>query len=417
MSTRTGSFNIRRVLAVPDRLESEEAREYAFFKVAYPVAVLSHISWAFIFWFNDLQEMFYYNLAVSALFLIGGFIWARSRLAILLIVVLWLIEIPFHALLGTYYGGFTTLFWTAPLVSAITCLITPKFSWKLRSMLAFLAVLAAGGLGLATFYMPPVHPLTASSNIYLFTSNFVGILGSLTLFLGINQFIAKEAEEGLAAEFDRAENLLRNILPDQIALRLKNGERVIADEHIQVSVVFADIVNFTEASANLAPSDLVQTLNLVFSEFDKLAEKHGAEKIKTIGDAYMVVVGVPDAQNNHADAAADLAIDMLKTAEALRQRTHFDVQLRIGINSGPVVAGVIGERKFAYDLWGDAVNVASRMESHGEPGQILTSETTANLLSDRFAAAWEGMRDIKGKGPTAVYSVKRAEKLSVGIDS
>ena len=170
-------------------------------------------------------------------------------------------------------------------------------------------------------------------------------------------------------------------------------------------MIFADIVNFTEASAKLVPGELVETLNLVFSEFDRLAEIHGAEKIKTIGDAYMVVVGAPDSNDNHAEVAVALALDMQKVVKELRGKTHFEVNLRIGVNTGPVVAGVIGSRKFAYDLWGDAVNVAARMESHSEPGKILTTEITASALSDRFVVTPEGIRDIKGKGPVPVFSV------------
>ena len=139
-----------------------------------------------------------------------------------------------------------------------------------------------------------------------------------------------------------------------------------------------------------------------------ISDRHGAEKIKTIGDAYMVVVGVPDARRNHAEAAVDLACEMQKAATALRQRTHFEVKLRIGVNSGPVVAGVIGQRKFAYDLWGDAVNVASRMESHGEPGMILVTEATAALLPQKYSIVPQGVRDVKGKGAMPVLSVEAA---------
>ncbi len=397
------------LLAVPDGLTGEAAREYLLFKIGYPVAVISHLSWALIFLLNGVSVMFYYNLVVTALFTVGGFYWRKNRSSTLVFVSLWVIEIPLHALLGTLYAGFQTLFWIAPLISAMTCLLSPTFSWPMRAALATLAVVGAFTLGmLAFFIIVPIAPLSTGSNIYLFASNFVGILGALTLVVGVNQYIAQVAESRLTEEFDRAEGLLRNILPGSIALRLKDGERVIADTHNEVSIIFADIVDFTAASAQLSPAELVETLNLVFSEFDMLAEKHGAEKIKTIGDAYMVVLGAPDAQRNHAEAAVNLALDMQKAATALSDRTQFEVRLRIGINSGPVVAGVIGKRKFAYDLWGDAVNVASRMESHGVPGQILTTEATANLLPESFVVSPEGVREVKGKGPMPVFSVMRA---------
>jgi adenylate cyclase len=403
-------FDLKQFLASPDSLTGGEAREYVFFKIAYVVAVISHLSWAYVFFLNSLPSMGYYNLAVSTLFAVGAYSWYVKRFSMTFIVLLWLLEIPLHAVLGTLYAGLETMFWVAPLITAIVCLSTQKFSWRLRTVTATTAVIGAFTLGMLTFFVTPWHPLSTGSNIYLFATNFLGILGSLTFFVGLNQYIAHSAETKLASEFNRAEGLLRNILPDPIALRLKDGERLIANDYQAVSVIFADIVDFTAASAKLTPAELVDTLNIVFSEFDTLAEKHGAEKIKTIGDAYMVVVGVPDARHDHAETAVDLALDMQIAATALSRQTHFDIRLRIGVNSGPVVAGVIGKRKFAYDLWGDVVNVASRMESHGKPGQILTTEVTASLLPERFSITPEGVREVKGKGPMPVFSIMRAAR-------
>ena len=397
----------QKLVAVPEDLKGEEAREYAFFKIGYVVAIISHFSWALTFYLNGLWSMAVYNLVVTGLFAIGAYIWRLERFPRGLIISLWLIAIPLHAVLGTLFAGFETLFWAAPLISAIVVLTSPKFSWSSSVIVSVVAVIAACTLGLVTYFVAPIHPLSVGSNLYLFATNFIGIFGALTMFVGLNQFIAHTAEAKLTVEFERAENLLRNILPDQIAVRLKDGERVIANNHNSVSVIFADIVDFTAASSNLSPSELVETLNTVFSEFDTLAENHGAEKIKTIDDAYMVVVGAPDAQDNHAERAVNLAFDMQQAATDLSGKTHFDVRLRIGVNSGAVVAGVIGKRKFTYDLWGDVVNVASRMENHGQPGQIFTTEATAKLLPDGFAVKSEGMREIKGKGPTQVFSISR----------
>ncbi|MFC6583714.1 adenylate/guanylate cyclase domain-containing protein [Sulfitobacter aestuariivivens] len=255
-------------------------------------------------------------------------------------------------------------------------------------------------------YAGPVADIPQGWIAFFAAINGLGATGQLVVTFGVFDQAVERTEARLKREYDRAEGLLKNILPDPIALRLKDGETVIADEHKEVSVVFADIVDFTSASARLSPRELVETLNTVFSEFDALALAHGAEKIKTIGDAYMVVIGVPQAHETHAEAAVALAVAMHRTATALDHRVHFPVRLRIGINSGPVVAGVIGTHKFAYDLWGDAVNVASRMESHGDANKVMVSDSTRALLGGHYALRDEGLRDLKGKGPTQFWSLK-----------
>ena len=207
----------------------------------------------------------------------------------------------------------------------------------------------------------------------------------------------------------RSDALLLNILPDEIVDRLKEGERVIADRFDDASVLFADIADFTPMSATMEADELVDLLNEVFTELDALADRHAVEKIKTIGDAYMVAAGVPTPRPDHAEALADLALDIAALVADRRFRGR-EISFRIGINSGPVVAGVIGEQKFIYDLWGDAVNVASRMESHGRAGRIQITESTRRHLDGRYIITPGGSVDVKGKGPTRVYFVEgRAE--------
>jgi adenylate cyclase len=193
------------------------------------------------------------------------------------------------------------------------------------------------------------------------------------------------------------------VLPESIATRLKEREEVIADAFPEVTVLFADIVGFTPQTERVSPHETVQLLNELFSEFDTLAEERGLEKIKTIGDAYMVAGGLPEPIPDHADAVADLALRMLELAGARSLTDGEPVKLRIGIDSGPVVAGVIGRRKFIYDLWGDTVNTASRMESHGLPGRIQVTGRTRELLCDRYAFEERGVIQIKGKGEMATY--------------
>jgi guanylate cyclase len=201
----------------------------------------------------------------------------------------------------------------------------------------------------------------------------------------------------LSEEQDRSEKLLLNILPAKIAALLKVSDETIAERFDSVSVLFADVVGFTQLAAEMDAEELIKLLNEVFSYFDALADRHGAEKIRTIGDNYMVAAGAPDRRPDHAQALARLALEMLDYVGHYPGRDR-QLQFRIGINSGPAVAGVIGQRKFQYDLWGDTVNVASRMESQGQPGRIQISHYTHSLLGDEFVCQPRGPIEVKGKG-------------------
>ncbi len=207
----------------------------------------------------------------------------------------------------------------------------------------------------------------------------------------------------LAEEQEKSERLLLNILPEAIAQRLKRGESTIADSFADVTVLFADIVNFTKLSANLSPAQLVEILNEIFSAFDELAEKYELEKIKTIGDAYMVVGGLPTPRNDHAEAIANMALDMQNIIGQFHLQGNEPVQMRTGINTGAVEAGVIGTKKFTYDLWGDTVNTANRMESHGIAGKIQVTVATYERLKDKYIFEERGIIDIKGKGEMLTY--------------
>ncbi len=210
----------------------------------------------------------------------------------------------------------------------------------------------------------------------------------------------QQAELALRSEQEKTDALLQNVLPVAIANQLKNdlsNRTVIASRFENVTILFADIVGFTQLAAHTAPTELVCQLNDIFSVFDALAERHGLEKIKTIGDAYMVVGGVPAPMANHAEAVMAMAIDMQAAVK------HHPFKLRIGINTGPVVAGVIGKKKFSYDLWGDAVNIASRMESHGVVDRIQVSADTYELLKAKFQFEDRGCISIKGRGQARTY--------------
>lgn len=212
-----------------------------------------------------------------------------------------------------------------------------------------------------------------------------------------------QAYSMLNTERDRAERLLLNVLPEEVANRLKSGQATIADSYTEVTVLFADIVGFTSLSARIPPEQLVTMLNRVFSVFDTLAEKYGLEKIKTIGDAYMVVSGLNGPHPNRPESAAAMALDMMTALQKLSGDIGIDLQVRIGMDTGPVVAGVIGTKKFIYDLWGDTVNTASRMESQGIPGRIQVTERFYECLRGKFQFEKRGLIQVKGKGDMTTY--------------
>jgi adenylate cyclase len=210
----------------------------------------------------------------------------------------------------------------------------------------------------------------------------------------------------IQVEKEKSERLLLSILPQAIADQLKQSPTTIADCFPEATVLFADLVGFTDLSSRRSPIEIVTLLNTIFTAFDALADFHGLEKIKTIGDAYMVVGGLPVPRADHASAIAQMALDMQTTIAQVNAETNESFSIRIGINTGPVVAGVIGTRKFNYDLWGDTVNTASRMESHGMAGSIQVTEATYQFIHDQFVFEERGLIEVKGKGAMKTYWLK-----------
>jgi adenylate cyclase len=249
-------------------------------------------------------------------------------------------------------------------------------------------------------------PLIALEARWVTGLALLNVAGAFVAQIGTVSYAAAavdRAETRAEHERQRSEKLLLNILPAAIAARLKDGPATISDSFAAVTVLFADLVGFTTLSAKLSTEQLIVLLNEIFSSFDALAEQHGLEKIKTIGDAYMVVGGIPEARADHALAVARMALAMREAIAARPLGPEGKLDLRIGIHSGPVVAGVIGTRKFSYDLWGDTVNTASRMESHSEPGRIQVSGATFALLESRFSFEERGEIQVKGKGAMRTY--------------
>jgi guanylate cyclase len=250
--------------------------------------------------------------------------------------------------------------------------------------------------------------LFISNNFFFLSSMILGMATSYSLEFYIRRVFAQRIR--LAEEQEKSDRLLLNILPREIAATLKEQEIAIADHYDDASILFADVANFTPMSASMKPNEIVELLNEVFSYFDTLVERYDIEKIKTIGDCYMVAAGVPRHRPDHAQALVRMGLDILKYVGERRFNGGTTVSFRIGINSGPVVAGVIGRKKFIYDLWGDTVNVASRMEFHGVSGSIQIAPNTYELIKNDFVCEPRGTITVKGKGEMPVWHVI-SEKL------
>ena len=265
-----------------------------------------------------------------------------------------------------------------------------------------------GVLGLGTFLSyNTIDPLNVLDPRGISALMGLNIIGVSAFAFGILHYFVRERDLALGlvrSERERSEALLLNILPKDIVSILKRESRTIADHFEGASILFADVVDFTPMSEKMSPTELVDLLNEVFSYFDDLVEKYDVEKIKTIGDCYMVAAGVPRPRPDHAHVLARLALDMREYVNQ-RQFGEIKVSLRIGINSGPVVAGVIGRKKFIYDLWGDAVNTASRMESHGTEGTIQITRATYELIKGDFVCEPRGTLYVKGKGEMEAWQI------------
>jgi len=247
------------------------------------------------------------------------------------------------------------------------------------------------------------YSLKVESDARWFAARMSPMSGNSAIWVARDISDRKKTELALHMAQQKSESLLLNILPETIAEQLKQSPEAIAEHFDEVTILFSDIVGFTPLSARLSAIELVNLLNYMFSKFDQLAEKYRLEKIKTIGDAYMVAAGLPLHRHDHADAIAEMALDMQVAIEDFSREQGEEFQIRIGIHSGPVVAGVIGMKKFIYDLWGDTVNVASRMESSGAPGKIQLTTETYQLLKDRYILAERGQISVKGKGEMITY--------------
>lgn len=313
--------------------------------------------------------------------------WLMGTLTLQLVTLVWLTGQE----LGIAVFGFV-------LAALTNTLFTREEKYSRYFFIAISLLILVSGQGFVTEAHIDISPLPPALLGLTRLGNLLAAFICILLLFGVFRREVLRSEAGLVAERDRSHRLLHVILPKKIAGRLQDGDSHIADHHAEVTVLFADIAGFTPWAAGQAPEQVVHMLEKVFSRFDEKVAAAGVEKIKTIGDAYMVISGAPEPRADHAQVMAQLALDFMQELVAIREETGIDLQLRVGIHTGPVIAGVIGTVRFSYDVWGDTVNTASRMESQGEPGRIHVSTETMSRISECFLLEKRGSIEVKGKG-------------------
>lgn len=345
-----------------------------------PIAVDLAAGYTFVALVNSV----WVAISIPGLFLIRAKPHLFRQITNVVMSVVFVAQLIVTALLGGLWeSGLTVLFGLVIVLAAAIALGPRATRWWFAAFLVSLVYAALIPRAIDPLYTVDDPTPDAVLNIAV----------AATLTLAVVLYFARQRDR-----FQKqSDDLLHNILPTKIADRMKAGSTLIADHFDEATVLFADVVDFTPMSSEMTPSELVGLLNELFSAFDDLAAELGVEKIKTAGDEYMVASGVPEPRSDHAHAAARLALRM-RDHVASRDIAGQHIQMRIGIHSGPLVAGVIGKGRFSYDLWGDTVNTASRMESSGVVGSIQISKATYDLIQDEFVATSRGAHAVKGKG-------------------
>jgi class 3 adenylate cyclase len=385
------------LLGVADKDPDEIRAQKAALTLATALITVLAIIWVGTYWVLGLPQAaaipFLYQVA-SVVTLV---VFARSKnyrfLRFSQAAMMTLLPFLLQWTLGGYVASSAVSLWA--LVAAIGTLFFFTAEESIPWFVAFLALTLLSGLLEPSLAQDPAA-IPDPVRIAFFVLNVTGV--SLTAY-ALLQYAVRARDEAFA----RSEGLLLNVLPKAIAQRLKREPGVIAEAHDEVTVLFADVVDFTPFTERTEPKRVVGVLDEIFSAFDALAERHGLEKIKTIGDAYMVASGLPEPRPDHAAAMAEMALDMQAEFGKVCEPLGLDLAIRIGMDSGPVIAGVIGRHKFIYDLWGDTVNSASRMEAHGLAGQIQVSEAAYRRLRAQYAFEDRGEIEVKGKGRRRAY--------------
>lgn len=388
----------------PDRVSPRNEQQYFVISIMTYMGLVTHVALIPIFWMLGVELLVIIN-CFSVVFWILSIV--SNRMGCHFIAATTAVsEVLLHQILCVIIIGWGAGFQYHILFVPTAVFLLPHGQNGFKISLLFIST---STFFLLDLFLRTSAPLTALTDFTLSAFNyynafvFISVISFITYYTNAKRH---EAERTLKEEHQKSERLLLNILPASIAERLKTGSEIIADRFDSVSILFLDIVQFTEKSDKISAPKVVAFLNRLFLIFDDLTEHYGLEKIKTIGDAYMVAAGIPDPCNDHAERLADMSLDIKKALNDFNKLNSETVRLRIGIHSGPAVAGVIGKKKFAYDIWGDTVNTASRMEAYGEPGEIHVSEATYRLLRGKYDFEPRGIIGIKGKGDLQTYFLK-----------
>lgn len=383
------------------KLDPAYERVFVVATVTIPMALMIHLSYIPLFYWMGLPVLCYYNIASTLAWLLVMYLVRKTRFN-----EAWCVfsaEVMIQAVLCVLYAGWSFGFQYYLFTLVGISFLLPN-NTRLSMTIAVLAIVEFGFLVLWANDSPSNMP-----TLFMFACRVINSCCAFAILLFIQTFhqrIILETEKKLGEAMATNEELLQNVFPAKVLQALKDQKGVIAERFECATVLFADIVNFTPMSEKMSAIELVHLLDKFFSRLDALVRKHGLEKIKTIGDAYMVAAGVPVVSENHAGSMADFALEFLQSLQEFNRENNLDLKMRIGVNSGPLVAGVIGKWKFLYDLWGDCVNTAARMEGHGTAGEIQITESTMGLIANDFEVQYRGIVEIKGKGPMKTYFLK-----------
>jgi class 3 adenylate cyclase len=370
-------------------------RVYRAYVLSCTLGLGFHLAFIVLFWSVGVVPLALFNILSVVLW--AAALWLMKRGRVVASFLCMVTEVTVHAVLAVYFVGGDLGFQYFLITLSVASFMLTGY----RRQVTLLAILLAAlfvGLYFYDQWHTPAYTLAPWLTNAFFIGNFVAAVFVMASPLAYYMGVLERTEAALAAEHVKSEALLHNVLPIVIADRLKQSTATIAERFDEVSVLFTDVCNFTGLSADCDPVELLDALNEVFNYFDTVIEKYGLEKIRTIGDNYMVASGAPIPRPDHAQALARAAVEMMEFPAYCPTSLARELRFRAGINSGPVVGGVIGHTKFHYDVWGDPVNIAARMESHGEPGKIQITHDFYKLIKDDFVCERRGRIEVKGKG-------------------